>query len=89
MLSSPGGGIHNFVILVTPGDEFPGSLQSSSDQLQSPGSWSVGSTGVPGPAQEEENSSSHSAIGLRLSLSKSVPNLKGFLNSNHKQHSKK
>ncbi|KAK8391664.1 hypothetical protein O3P69_017293 [Scylla paramamosain] len=74
---------------MTPGDDCPGSLQSSSDQLQSPGSWSVGSTGVPGPAQEEETSSSHTSVGLRLTLSKSVPNLKGFLNSNHKQNSKK
>ncbi|XP_045127818.1 tetratricopeptide repeat protein 39C-like [Portunus trituberculatus] len=74
---------------MTPGDDCPGSLQSSSDQLQSPGSWSVGSTGVPGPAQEEETSSSHTSVGLRLTLSKSVPNLKGFLNSNHRQNSKK
>ncbi|XP_071553019.1 tetratricopeptide repeat protein 39C-like [Panulirus ornatus] len=81
----------------TPTGEYPASLHTSTDELQSPGSWSVGSTGVPGPAVDCPESCNHpsasspstSTLGLRLPLSKSVPNLKGFLNSNHKQQPKK
>ncbi|XP_066969582.1 tetratricopeptide repeat protein 39C-like [Macrobrachium rosenbergii] len=69
------------------------SFASSTKELQSPGSWSVGSMGVPGPANDssppELSSPSTSALGLRIPLSKSVPNLKGFLNSNQKHQPKR
>lgn len=77
----------------TPNGEYPGYLHVSTDELQSPGSWSIGSTGVPGPAEESPKSGTTPAaapsLGIRIPLSKSVPNLKGFLNSNHKQQTKK
>ncbi|XP_042886714.1 tetratricopeptide repeat protein 39C-like isoform X1 [Penaeus japonicus] len=76
----------------TPNGEYPGYLHVSTDELQSPGSWSIGSTGVPGPAEESPKSGTTPAaapsLGIRIPLSKSVPNLKGFLNSNHKQQTK-
>ncbi|KAK7066483.1 Tetratricopeptide repeat protein 39C [Halocaridina rubra] len=77
----------------TPNGDIPDSFPENTKEIQSPGSWSVGSLGVPGPATDENStepsSPSTSALGLRLPLSKSVPNLKGFLNSNQKHQSKR
>ncbi|XP_045582296.2 LOW QUALITY PROTEIN: tetratricopeptide repeat protein 39C [Procambarus clarkii] len=79
---------------MSPTEEYPDSLDTSTDELKSPGSWSVGPTGVPGPADGESSlhsapsSSSTSTLSLRIPLSKSVPNLKGFLYSNNKQQPK-
>ncbi|XP_042238633.1 tetratricopeptide repeat protein 39C-like [Homarus americanus] len=80
----------------SPTEEYHSSLHTNTDDLKSPGSWSVGPTGVPGPAEDSSESSHHSApsssststLGLRIPLSKSVPNLKGFLYSNNKHQPK-
>ncbi|XP_076054948.1 tetratricopeptide repeat protein 39C-like [Oratosquilla oratoria] len=80
---------------MSPCGDWSGSVHGSNDTLQSPGSWSVDGVEVhPSPSSTSSTSiSSQSAWnptqGFRLPLSKSVPNLKGFLSHNQKQHNKK
>ncbi|KAK3886943.1 hypothetical protein Pcinc_008916 [Petrolisthes cinctipes] len=73
---------------LSPSSEHSQSLHGSRDELKSPGSWSMGAEGVPGPSPEPPAPAPPPTS--RMPLSKSVPNLKGFLlNSNHKNHQPK